>query len=193
MPQSDDSLGGGQGSGQPVRKDIGTQGRGDGQGSEGTSSGGHTGSKHGSPQPASVVIRATVEHVGLVGDTELTVNVKWPASIFCVQPYGKPAAPSGQASDSQNVPANGPDAGNVGNFDRLYGEATDPAPYVGLHPEPQQSAASAPNVPWGPPESTHSTASASPETSGPSQHSSPTATDIPKTSGPSEPQGSTKN
>ena len=191
MAQSDESLGSGPGSGQPVGKGQSTVGRGDGQGSEGTSGGGHMGSRHCSSQPASVVIRATVEHVGLVGDTELTVNVKWPASIFCVQPCGKPGAPSGQASDSQNVPANGPDAGN---FDRLYGEASaDPKPYSeALDQASKHPTASGAAGTCKPPESTHSTPSESPETSGPSQSSNPVANDIPKTSGPSEPQGPTK-
>ena len=119
MPQSDE-LGTGPGSGQPVGKGTGTQGRGDGQGSEGTSDGGHAGSRHCSPQPATVLIRATVEHIGLIGDTELTVNVKWPASIFCVQPCGKPAAPAAQGSDTQHVPGNGPEASN---FVTVFGEA----------------------------------------------------------------------
>jgi len=102
-----------------------TVGRDGEQGGEGTSGGGHVPSTHGSPQPAGVVIRATVEHIGLVGDTELTVNVKWPASIFCVPPCKKPATPSGPGSDSQDVPANGPDA--------LIAEAVaDPGPYQEL-------------------------------------------------------------
>jgi hypothetical protein len=69
------------------------------------------------------VIRATVEHIGLVGDTELTVNVRWPASSFCVQAGKKPAVSADQASDSQFVPENGPDA-------VLWGEAADPGPYT---------------------------------------------------------------
>ena len=172
MAQSDE-LGPGQGSGQPVGKGTGTQGRGDGQGSDGTSGGGHVGSRHCSPQPASVVIRATVEHIGLVGDTELTVNVKWPASIFCVQPCAKPGAPSGPAPDPQNVPANGPDAGN---FDRLYGETTDPTPYIATSHQA----------------STQPTPSASSETSGPPETSYPSATATQETSGSSDPKGSTK-
>jgi hypothetical protein len=77
---------------------------------------------------AGVVIHASVEHVGLVGDAELTVSVKWPASTFCVQPCGKPAPPYVQAPGSQQVPGNGPQASN---FDTLYGEATaDPGPEV---------------------------------------------------------------
>jgi hypothetical protein len=71
------------------------------------------------PRNAGVIIRASVEHVGLVGDTELTVNVKWPASTFCVQP-AKPVVVAGQAQHPQQVPGNGPQAGN---FETLYGEA----------------------------------------------------------------------
>jgi hypothetical protein len=115
--------------GEPEDKPVGTVGRGDDQGGEGTHTAGEAVSSHRSPRKAGVVIRATIEHVGLVGDTELTVNVKWPASTFCVQPDGKPAAPASQAQDSQQVPGNGPLASN---FNTLYGEATaDPKPAVG--------------------------------------------------------------
>jgi len=98
------------------RKDTGTIGRGDVQGGDGTSAGGNEASSHSSPARAGVVIHATVEHVGLVGDTELSVSVNWPASIFCVQPCKKTAASADQVSDSQNVPANTPDA-------LIYGES----------------------------------------------------------------------
>ena len=75
------------------------------------------------PQKAGVVIRATIEHIGLVGDAELTVNVKWPASTFCVQPVGKPAAPTAQVLGPQQVPGNNPQA----DIGMLYGESiTDP-------------------------------------------------------------------
>jgi len=78
------------------------------------------------PRKAGVVIRASVEHVGLVGDTELTVSVKWPASTFCVQPAAKAAPVADQISGAQQVPGNGPQASN---FDTLYGEASaDPKP-----------------------------------------------------------------
>ena len=120
MSQFDESLGGTPG--QPTRKDTGTQGREDGQDGEVGSGAGHGPWSHGSRHPAGVVIRATVEHIGLAGDTELTVNVKWPASTFCVPPCKKPSGPS---SDSQDVPANGPDA--------LIAEAVaDPGPYQEL-------------------------------------------------------------
>ena len=80
---------------------------------------------HYTARTAGVVIRATVEHVGLVGETEMTVNVKWPASTFCAQPCGKPAAPASKASDSPQVPGNGPMAQNFGT--PLFGDAvTDP-------------------------------------------------------------------
>jgi hypothetical protein len=59
---------------------------------------------------AGVVIRATVEHMGLVGDTELTVSVKWPASTFCVPPCEKPADPADPVPDPQQVADNNPQA-----------------------------------------------------------------------------------
>jgi len=115
--------------GEPEQKPVGTVGRGDDQIGEATHTGGEAIPNHCSPRKASVVVRATIEHVGLVGDTELTVNVKWPASTFCVQPDGKPAAPAIQPQDSQQVPGNGPLASN---FNTLYGEAiADPKPAVG--------------------------------------------------------------
>ena len=60
------------------------------------------------PRTAGVVIRATVEHLGLAGDTELNVSVKWPATTFSVQPSAKSAAPAAQKTEIQKVPANGP-------------------------------------------------------------------------------------
>jgi hypothetical protein len=122
MTQSDETLGPG---GQPAAKGTGTVGRGDNQSSEDNSAGGYAPSGHCSPRKAGVVIRASVEHVGLVGDTELTVNVKWPASAFCVQSCGKPAVPSGPLPCPQQVPSNGPEANNFGT---LYGEEANPTP-----------------------------------------------------------------
>jgi hypothetical protein len=103
---------------QMVDKPGGPIGR-DDQGGDGNPAQDGTPLKHCSPRKAGVVIRATVEHIDLVGDTELTVNVKWPASTFCVQPCGKPAASTGPTQDSSHVPENGPLA-NVGT---LYGES----------------------------------------------------------------------
>ena len=65
---------------------------------------------HSAPHKAGVVIRASVEHVGLAGETELTVNVKWPASAFCVPACAKPATASDATGDARNVPANAPPA-----------------------------------------------------------------------------------
>ena len=62
------------------------------------------------PPRAGVVIHATVEHIGLVGDTDLSVNVKWPASTFCVQAGQKPAASADRQSNLQVAPQHGPDA-----------------------------------------------------------------------------------
>jgi hypothetical protein len=109
----------------PARKDTGTVGRGDVQGSDGTSGGGHDSSASCSPPRAGVVIHATVEHIGPGGDTELSVNVKWPASAFCRPAGKKPAASADQVSGSQFVPENGPDA-------TLWAEASaDPGPFAG--------------------------------------------------------------
>jgi hypothetical protein len=58
---------------------------------------------------ASVVIRATVEHIGLVGDTEMQVTVKWPASTFCAPPCEHPVS-EGSSANETNVPANSPEA-----------------------------------------------------------------------------------
>ena len=60
---------------------------------------------HSAPHQAGVVIRASVEHVGIAGETELTVNVKWPASAFCVPPCAKSVTGDGCA---QHVPSTGP-------------------------------------------------------------------------------------
>jgi hypothetical protein len=109
---------------EPLNKGQGTMGR-EGDHSGDSSSGSSAQSSGCSPRNAGVIIRAYIEHVGVVGDAELTVNVKWPASSFCVQPCTKPDA-STPRGDSQQVPANGPQASNFG---LLYGEAVaDPAP-----------------------------------------------------------------
>jgi hypothetical protein len=123
-------MGGFQGSlgDQPVDKGTRSNGRGDERGGEGSPRRDGAESCNCTPPKAGVVIRATVEHIGMVGDTELTVNVKWPASTFCVQPGGKQAAPAGQDAKHQRVPGNGPQANH---FDTLYGESdVDPSPEV---------------------------------------------------------------
>jgi hypothetical protein len=102
-------------------KPGGPIGRGDGQNGEGDAGGDVAAGGHCSPRKAGVVIRATVEHMGLVGDTELTVNVKWPASTFCVPQYGKHPLPPPPPPDPQ-VPDNGPQAKR---FDALIGEAVE--------------------------------------------------------------------
>ena len=68
-----------------------------------------------------VVIRATVEHLGLAGDTEMTVTVKWPASTFCVQPGAESPVQDRPVAKSANVPPNGPAAKNL-EPGTLYGE-----------------------------------------------------------------------
>ena len=107
MPQSDRS----DSSTEPqtdVEKDNHV-GRDDG-GDAGTTTAGGPAIYHSAPHKAGVVIRASVEHVCLAGDTELTVNVKWPASAFCVPLCTKPAKTSDAAGDARNVPANSPSA-----------------------------------------------------------------------------------
>jgi hypothetical protein len=113
-------------SAQPQGKGVGmgTSGRGDQDGDE-NSGGDRSGSNQCHPRKAGVIIRAFVEHVGLVGDTEMTVNVKWPASTFCVQPCAKPHEPASPKQDTQCVPGNGP----LANISTLYGESiVDPVP-----------------------------------------------------------------
>jgi hypothetical protein len=105
----------------PDEKPGGPIGRGNAQNNEGDASGDGAAAGHYSPRKAGVVIRATVEHMGLVGDTELTVNVKWPASTFCVTQYGKPHVPP-PPPDLQQVPDNSPLAKR---FDALAGEADE--------------------------------------------------------------------
>jgi hypothetical protein len=113
------------GSFEPEDKPTGFSGRGDDQGGDGNSIGDNSGSNQCSQPKAGVVIRAFVEHIGLVGDTELTVNVKWPASTFCVQQHVKPTAPTDPAPSVQLVPGNGP----LADIGILYGESvTDPVP-----------------------------------------------------------------
>jgi hypothetical protein len=106
---------------QLVAKPTGPEGRANGPGAEGNSAGdGATSSScQSSPRKAGVVIRASVEHVGLVGDTELTVSVKWPVSTFCVQPAAEQTAPASSTDDSQQVPANGP----LASMGTLHGES----------------------------------------------------------------------
>ncbi|MGA9673286.1 MAG: hypothetical protein WBQ94_29110 [Terracidiphilus sp.] len=115
----------GQGVAQPQGKPVGSStGRGDGSEGDGNPVGHEAVFSHGSPRRAGVVVRATVEHMGLAGETELTVNVKWPASTFCTPPCAKPTASAAAAQDSQHVPGNGPLAG----IGALYGPSVEPAP-----------------------------------------------------------------
>lgn len=102
---------------QPHQKPTGFSGREDGQGGEGAPSADSSVSSHHSQRKAGVVIRAFVEHTGLVGDTELTVSVKWPASTFCVPPCPKPVAQPSPGQDVQQVPGNGP----LADIGTLYG------------------------------------------------------------------------
>lgn len=90
-----------------------------------------------SSRQASVVIRATVEHIGLVGDTEMTVNVKWPASTFCCPPCTHSPAPGGTISNKTQVPGNGPEAHTL-KTGLLQGESdSDPSPLQSATAEPK--------------------------------------------------------
>jgi hypothetical protein len=84
-----------------------------------------------SSHQGTVVIRATVEHIGLAGDTEMTVTVKWPAATFCAQPCDQSSAQGSATPKSANVPPNGPAAKNF-EPGVLYGSLDqDPAPAGG--------------------------------------------------------------
>jgi hypothetical protein len=108
---------------QPRQKPTGFSGREDGQDGAGAPSADGAVSSHHTPRKAGVVIRASVEHTGLVGDTELTVSVKWPASTFCVPPCPKPVAQPSPGQDVQQVPGNGP----LADIGTLYGPSLDDA------------------------------------------------------------------
>jgi hypothetical protein len=84
-----------------------------------------------SSRQGTVVIRATVEHIGLAGDTEMTVTVRWPAATFCVAPCTQPAAPNPPPAGATVVPQNGPLGKNL-EPPMLFGSLDqDPAPAGG--------------------------------------------------------------
>lgn len=103
-------------------KPTGPTGRGDGQSDDGDAGGESAASSHCSPRRAGVVIRATVEHIGLAGETELTVNVKWPTATFCAQPCEKVSGHAPKTEAPEQVPGNGPLAPN------FFGVTPDPTP-----------------------------------------------------------------
>jgi hypothetical protein len=74
--------------------------------------GSHEASAYGCTRQASVVIHATIEHIGLVGETEMQVNVKWPASTFCAPPCERPASVAPTVNET-GLPPNGPGAPNL--------------------------------------------------------------------------------
>ena len=84
-----------------------------------------------SSRQGTVVIRATVEHIGLAGDTEMTVTVRWPAASFCVDPSTQPAVSDGPPARATVVPQNGPLGKNL-EPPVLYGSLDqDPVPAGG--------------------------------------------------------------
>jgi hypothetical protein len=125
MPNDFSSQPGAQG---PVKSGRGRSDSGSGETSP--SSGTYETSTCCSSRQGTVVIRATVEHIGVAGDTEMTVTVKWPASTFCVQPIEPCSAPGGPGPKTPRVPANGP-LGH--NFDpgTLYGRLEQDIPPAG--------------------------------------------------------------
>jgi hypothetical protein len=94
-----------------------------------------------SSRQGTVVIRATVEHIGLAGDTEMTVTVKWPASTFCVQPCAQSPAQGTPVAKPANVPPNGPAAKSF-EPGTLYGDSNsdpNPAPFQAASQEAEQN------------------------------------------------------
>jgi hypothetical protein len=59
---------------------------------------------------STVVLRASVEHYGAVGDTELTLTVKWPAGSISTQPRGSAPHVGDSKPRNENQPANLPNA-----------------------------------------------------------------------------------
>ena len=94
----------------PFKTDGTTRGRNDGAGSSDLQTGSNVATVQYTSRQGSVIIRATVEHIGVVGDTEMTVNVKWPASSFCAPSCEDTVRSGGQDSDVAVVPQNGPGA-----------------------------------------------------------------------------------
>ena len=95
----------------PLKTDGRPKGRDDGAGNGAPKAvgGGVTVTQHTCRQ-GSVVIRATVEHTGVVGDTEMTVHVRWPASSFCAPCCEETSSSEGQDSDAPALLSNGPGA-----------------------------------------------------------------------------------
>jgi hypothetical protein len=92
-----------------IKTDGTTKGRDSGAGGSPLTGGAATTTCYTSRQ-GSVVIRATVEHIGVVGDTEMTVSVKWPASNFCAPCCQDSSCSDGQSSNAVVAPKNGPGA-----------------------------------------------------------------------------------
>ena len=83
-----------------------TQGMGRGEGDQ--QPGGNGVTTQCTSRRGTVIIRASVEHIGLAGDTEMTVNVKWPASSFCVPVCADTPTSGGQDSQTVRGTGNGP-------------------------------------------------------------------------------------
>ena len=59
---------------------------------------------YGSSREAGVIVRATVEAFGPVGDTELTVHVKWPAGSTGMQRIVEQLAASPEEESTKPLP-----------------------------------------------------------------------------------------
>jgi hypothetical protein len=94
----------------PAKIHGSTIGRNDGSDSSDPKQSGNVTTQHYTAHQGSVVIRATVEHIGVVGDTEMTINVRWPASSFCTPCRDETSTGVGQGSAEETVPKNGPGA-----------------------------------------------------------------------------------
>jgi len=96
----------------PDKTGHGTTGRNGGTGNGGTNQGGNVTTTYCTSRQGSVVIRATVEHIGVVGETEMTVHVRWPASSFCEPCCDETPteAGQGQCPVKNSVPKTGPGA-----------------------------------------------------------------------------------
>jgi hypothetical protein len=94
----------------PSKTGGGTKGRNDGASGGDGKTGANVAMAQYTSRQGSVVIHATVEHIGMVGDTEMTVHVKWPASSFCGPCRDETPSSGGQDADAAVVPDNGPGA-----------------------------------------------------------------------------------
>ena len=94
----------------PDKSGHGTTGRDSGTGNGGAKQSGNVTTAYCTSRQGSVVIRATVEHIGVVGETEMTVHVRWPASSFCEPCCDEAPTGAGLGPVKNAVPKTGPGA-----------------------------------------------------------------------------------